>query len=138
MSDKTDPSEPGKGDGEPAKQPEQNLGGQVKATAAGQARGAVSKRPPLARRPGSSSLQQSAERPARQFKKCMSATFQIDGHYYTIGRSLLFMFCCCCFDFYTVFVIFFYYGALVRQFQSMLHRLTLDRNETRRGKFDYI
>lgn len=60
--------------------------------------GAISKRPPpLSRRPDNSSLplqrqtsakasSSSASVSARQFKKCMSATFQIDGHYYTIGR----------------------------------------------------
>lgn len=69
--------------------------------------GAVSKRPPLSRRPDNSSLplyrqtsaktaqgsmskasssSATASSSARQFKKCMSATFEIDGHYYTIGR----------------------------------------------------
>lgn len=56
----------------------------------------VTKRPPLARNtPTSTSIgQPSTSKPPatspavvgpKQFKKCKSATFQIDGHYYTIG-----------------------------------------------------
>lgn len=62
-------------------------------------KGAVSKRPPLSRRAGNSSLQLNragsksnasgaSASTSKQFKKCMSATFQIDGQYYTIGRLI--------------------------------------------------
>lgn len=67
---------------------------QSRSNEAGQ--GAVSKRPPMARRPGAlnrstshrpvTSTSGQATSAQRQFKKCMSATFEIDGHHYTIGR----------------------------------------------------